>query len=154
MGGGWWWWVATNFNVSIRQGSKLWTFRLKGHSLPILAWPLPELHKRILFLLPGSRVQSMILNQSEVISVMCYGWQYLQTIYWVCTLSTVLACWGLPAWALQQYRSQAPPSTCSNTHSAHACCSANFSIYSFCGPCDMIPAPTLVDDTFGSHLQV
>ena len=89
-------------------------------------------------------MQCIILNQIKVVSVLWwYGWQYLQTIYWVCTLSTVLACWGLPAWALQQYRSQAPPSTCSNTHSAHAC-----SIYSFCcGPCDMIPAPTLLDDS-------
>ena len=33
-GGGW---VATNFNVSSRQGFKLKAFCLKGHPLPILA---------------------------------------------------------------------------------------------------------------------
>ena len=39
--------VVTNFNVSSRQGLKSLSFEafhLKGHPLPFLAWPLPELH--------------------------------------------------------------------------------------------------------------
>ena len=39
-----WWVVATNFNVG--KGLSFKAFRLKGHPLPNLAWPLPELHKK------------------------------------------------------------------------------------------------------------
>ena len=42
------WWVATNYNVSSRQGSRLLGLppsTIPCLSLPILAWPLPELHK-------------------------------------------------------------------------------------------------------------
>ena len=45
------WWVATNYNVSSRQGSRLLGLSpstIPCLSLPILAWPLPELHKSVL----------------------------------------------------------------------------------------------------------
>ena len=56
--------MATNFNVSSRQGFKLSfkAFRLKGHPLPVLALPLPELHNK----------NSYVCSTSKIYNVMAY----------------------------------------------------------------------------------
>ena len=53
MGGGGWWWVVVvgggggwkpTLVLALGKGLSFEAFHLTGHPLPILAWPLPELH--------------------------------------------------------------------------------------------------------------